>query len=117
MPKPVLPVTVIGRKYDRKELKEFLYKLYVLEGKSLSEIGKEFGVSKERVRQLLRSCKIKRRRRGREFKGVMNVELAKKLYEQGWSLEKVAGFLGVAVCSVRKYLLKAGVKIRRKGCK
>ena len=43
MPKPVLPVAVKERKYDRKEMKEFLYRLYVLEGKSLSEIGKEFG--------------------------------------------------------------------------
>jgi len=117
VPKPVLPVAVKERKYDRKEMKEFLYRLYVLEGKSLGEIGKEFGVSKERVRQLLKSCRIKRRRRGREFRGVMNVEIAKKLYEQGWSLQKIAGFLGVSVCSVRKYLLGAGVKMRKKGWK
>ena len=115
MSKPLLPVPVKGRKYAYKEMKEFLYKLYVLEGKSLSEIGKEFGVSKERIRQLLRWCRIKRRSRGRKLKGIMNVELAKKLYERGWSFQRVADFIGVSVCSVRKYLLKVGVKVRKKG--
>lgn len=117
MPKPVLPILVKGRKYDYEEMKEFLYRLYVLEDKSLSEIGKEFGVSKERVRQLLKSCRIKRRSRGRKFKGVMNIELAKKLYEQGWSFQKIADFLGVSVFSVRKYLLREGVEVRKKGWK
>jgi len=107
-------IKVKGKVYDKGELRRLLYKLYVLEGKTLYEVGKELGVSHATVLFLLRKCGIKSRNRGRRPGGTVNVEVAKKLYEQGWSLEKLARFFGVVPETVRRYLLRAGVKIRNR---
>lgn len=48
-----------------RPLEHVLYELYVMQGKSLTDIGREFGVHPTAVLSWLRRCAIKTRRRGR----------------------------------------------------
>jgi transposase len=105
-------IKVKGKVYDKGELRRLLYRLYVLEDRTLHQVGEELGVSYTTVWLLLKKCGIKSRNRGRKPGGIVNVGIAKKLYTQGWSLKKLGQFFGVAKETVRKYLVEAGVKIR-----
>ena len=101
----------VKRRIGREELNSFLYRRYVEEGKTLREIGKELGVSAERVRQLMEWCGIRRRRVGSR-RIIIDVKKAKKLYEKGWPLGEIGKLFGVTGPTVRRCLVEVGVKTR-----
>ena len=100
-----------------EEVKSLLIRKYLEENKTLREIGKELGVTHERVRQLLKRLRIKRKNRGRLSKtDVVNFEEVLKLYEhRKLPLAEIGRRCGVSAYTIAKVLKNNGVKLRRRG--
>lgn len=92
----------------RRERFERIYTLYIQEGLSLQEIADQFGISKQRVHQILMKeskepemLEIKKRADMRERNTWRSKEIEFQL-EQGLSCSKVATLLGVSVNVVKR---------------
>lgn len=92
----------------RRERFERIYTLYIQEGLSLQEIADQFGISKQRVHQILMKeskepemLEIKKRADMRERNTWRSKEIEFQL-ERGLSCSKVATLLGVSVNVVKR---------------
>jgi transposase len=95
-------------KEARKERFERIYTLYIQEGFSLQQIADQFGISKQRVHQiLLKESKepellaVKKRADMLERNTWRTKEIEYQL-EQGLSCSKVAALLGISVNVVKR---------------
>lgn len=95
-------------KEARKERFERIYTLYIQEGFSLQQIADQFGISKQRVHQiLLKEAKdpellaVKKRADMLERNTWRTKEIEYQL-EQGLSCSKVAALLGISVNVVKR---------------
>ena len=66
------------------ELKDFLKQRYCVEGKTLQDISRELGVTKERVRQILRSKGIPRK-----LGPMLAVKVCVELFSKGMTKEEI----------------------------
>lgn len=92
----------------RRERFERIYTLYIQEGLSLQEIADQFGISKQRVHQILMKeskepelLEIKKRADMRERNTWRSKEIEFQL-EQGLSCSKVATLLGISINVVKR---------------
>jgi hypothetical protein len=88
-----------------------------LEGKTLQDVGDEFGVTRERVRQLFVSAGYTTRRRGErlEVRVSRDDERAEEViaaYRDLGDVNEVAGRVGMSVGRVRALLARQGVDLR-----
>ena len=109
-------------KEARKERFERIYTLYIQEGFSLQQIADQFGISKQRVHQiLLKESKepellaVKKRADMLERNTWRTKEIEYQL-EQGLSCTKIAALLGISVNVVKRvsarYRKAKGAEIR-----
>lgn len=82
------------------------------QGKTGDQIGAEFGITRERVRQIVSVSGRMEEFRERPFSPEQLAIL--KEYETGSALHEVASKLGVSDPTVRKWLQRAGITIRHK---
>lgn len=97
---------------DRARLAE-MRRLYEAEGRTLAEVGKAFGVTRQRVQQLFIKAGVRRRYRRYVNENVPAAVLAemRRLYEDElFSIEKVARRFGISPGASRQRLIKAGVR-------
>lgn len=92
----------------RRERFERIYTLYIQEGLSLQEIADQFGISKQRVHQILikeskepELLEIRKRADMRERNTWRTKEIEFQL-EQGLSCSKVATLLGISINVVKR---------------
>jgi len=96
-------------------------RLYVEEGLSLEEAGARFGLTPERVRQILERAGVRRRDGGASLSPEEEVqrdqEIVRLYVEEGLSLEKAGARLGLTSERVRQKLERRGVSPRNGSCR
>ena len=103
-------------KEDGKGIINALMAICILIGSLQNEIQKK---EKQRIdyREEWKACLTEKQQMEREFRSIYASQFgkyfhAKKLYEFGFSLTKIAAEMGVNRETVRKYLTSLGIKIR-----
>ena len=100
---------------NRRVRFEKMYKLY-MEGSSYAQIGKEFNISRERVRQIFKSCSTPQ-----EFLNLQNksknrfittekVDQIADLVKQGLSCKSISDELGYSIDLVKRVSSKYGLQ-------
>ncbi|WP_406692552.1 hypothetical protein REH65_12465 [Saccharopolyspora sp. ID03-671] len=78
-------------------------------GSTVYELGDQFGIERRTVSAILHRHDIPMRRRGLTTE---QIDDAVRLYNQGWSLTRIAARMDVAAGTVRQRLHERGVPIR-----
>ena len=74
-----------------------------LDGRTLQEIGDKYGLTRERVRQILPNYEVKRKG-NKTLRTTGYVNISKHLTEKGITLKNFAEILGVEYSTLRMYL-------------
>lgn len=89
---------------------------YFETGKSAEEIGIEFGVSESTILNAIRNSGYEPKPlAGRQKLDDSQLEQAKRIYDNGNSLEEVGDRFGVSASGLRKLFIKAGYETRARG--
>lgn len=78
----------------------------------IDDLVAQFHVDQSTVQKYVRLHGLPRRQ---ERLGTRQLETAKVLYRSGQSIQQVATTLGLSPTTVRRYLVKAGVTLRKRG--
>ncbi|PRW64761.1 hypothetical protein CEP50_02685 [Actinopolyspora mortivallis] len=78
-------------------------------GATVYELGEQFGIERRTVSTILHRHGVPMRRRGLSAE---QIDDAVRLYNQGWSLARIAARMDVAAGTVRQRLHERGVPIR-----
>jgi len=78
-------------------------------GATVYELGDQFGIERRTVSAILHRHGVPMRRRGLSEE---QIDDAVRLYNQGWSLARIAARMDVAAGTVRQRLHERGVPIR-----
>jgi transposase len=79
-------------------------------GRTLEATGAMFGITRERVRQILASVGVPSRRKDR-FPAALGDQVA-RLYQRGETIEAAARAVGVSAFTARKMLVERGIERR-----
>ncbi|WP_083666545.1 helix-turn-helix domain-containing protein [Saccharomonospora sp. CUA-673] len=78
-------------------------------GATVYELGDQFGIERRTASAILHRHGVPMRRRGLSEE---QIDDAARLYQQGWSLARIAARMDVAAGTVRQRLYERGVPIR-----
>ncbi len=105
----------------KRSLRELVIHLYVEERLALEEVAARFGLTRERVSQMLKTRGVVPRRGSasllEELQTQFNHEIVRLYVEEGLPLDKVGARFGLTRGRVRQILRTCGVSPRRGSCR